>query len=261
MSGKPTRQERSGAASAPSPKADLREEARRVLAAAREGGVTLRATGGLAVWMRCPSAATPPLAREFKDLDVVGIPGQARSVTALLESLGYDADDEFNQLHGHSRLYFWDPSHERQLDVFIERIKMSHELDLAGRVELDDDTITLADLLLTKLQVFETNEKDLKDATAILLDHPLDEGGIDAARITSVLGSEWGWWRTATSTLDKVVAYAEGLGGFSGAEAVARRAEDLRRRIDEAPKSMRWRVRAKVGERVRWYELPEEIEG
>jgi hypothetical protein len=223
--------------------------------------VTLRATGGLAVWLRCPSAARPPLAREFKDLDVVGSPGQARPVTALLESLGYVADEEFNQLHGHSRLYFWDASNERQLDVFIERIRMSHELDLAGRVDLDDDTITLADLLLTKLQVFETNEKDLKDATAILVDHPLGEYEIDADRIASVLANDWGWWRTGTMNLDKVVAYAESLDGFTGADAVRRRAEDLRERIDEAPKSMRWRVRARVGERARWYEVPEEIEG
>jgi hypothetical protein len=241
--------------------ADLRSEVRRVLDSARETNIVLRATGGLAVWIRCPSAREAPLRRDFKDLDLVGPAGVAQPATALLESLGYRGDEEFNQLHGHQRLYFWDAQNHRQLDVFIERITMSHELDLTNRVALDEDTITLADLLLTKLQVFEINEKDLKDAAAILVDHPLDEGGIQVDRITLVLGNDWGWWRTATGNLDKVGTYVAGLDRFGGSATVAGRIEELKKRIEEAPKSMRWRMRAKVGERVRWYELPEEVEG
>lgn len=241
--------------------ADLRSEVKRVLDAARGAHVVLRATGGLAVWMRCPSAREAPLARAFKDLDLVGPAGVARPATALLESLGYRGDKEFNQLHGHQRLYFWDARNQRQLDVFVGRMTMSHELDLADRVGLDEDTITLADLLLTKLQVFEINEKDLKDAAAILADHPLDAGGIQVDRITSLLGIDWGWWRTATRNLDKVGAYAGSLDHFAGADTVSHRVEELKKRIEETPKSMRWRARSKVGDRVRWYELPEELEG
>ncbi len=230
-----------------------------MLDAAREEQVVLRATGGLAVWLRCPSARTPPLARDFKDLDLVAPAGIARPVTALLQSLGYAGDEEFNQLHGHQRLYFWDAANNRQLDVFVDQITMSHDLDLAKRIDLNEDTITLADLLLTKLQVFEINDKDLKDAAAILADHSLDEDMVD--RITSLLGSDWGWWRTATRNLDKVAAYAASLDRFEGTATVTHRVEELKQRIDKAPKSMRWRARARVGERMRWYELPEEIEG
>jgi hypothetical protein len=243
------------------PPRDLREEVTRVLDVSAQHRLVLRVTGGLAVWLRCPSAKRPPLEREFKDLDLVGQVGQAQPIADLIEGLGYLPDEEFNQLHGHQRLYFWDPTNERQLDVFIERIAMSHVLDLAGRVDLEDKTIPLADLLLTKLQVFETNEKDLKDAVAILVDHPIGNNGIDPDRIAEVLASDWGWWRTATATLDKVVAYGDNLDNFEGAETVRQRAEELRERIDQAPKSVKWRVRAKVGERLRWYELPEEIEG
>jgi hypothetical protein len=251
----------SESAKATTPDADLRSEVRRVLDSARAADVVLRATGGLGVWIRCPSAHEPPLARGYKDLDLVAPAGIAQPVTALLQSRGYKGDEEFNQLHGHQRLYFWDAVNNRQLDVFIERITMSHDLDLAHRVELDEDTITLADLLLTKLQVFEINEKDLKDAAAILVDHPIDHDGIQADRITSLLGSDWGWWRTATRNLDRVAAYAESLERFEGAAVVRHRVEELKECIEEAPKSMKWRMRAKVGERVRWYELPEEIEG
>jgi hypothetical protein len=243
------------------PLPDLRDEVARVLDASAQDRLALRVTGGLAVWLRCPSAKRPPLEREFKDLDLVGRAGQAQPIAALLEGLGYLPDEEFNKLHGHQRLYFWDPANERQLDVFIDRISMSHVLDLSGRVDLEDKTIPLADLLLTKLQVFETNEKDLKDAAAILLDHPIGDNGIDPDRVAEVLAGDWGWWRTATGTLRKVVAYGDNLDHFDGAETVRQRAEELRARIDQAPKSVKWRVRAKVGERIRWYELPEEIEG
>jgi hypothetical protein len=243
------------------PPPDLRDEVMRVLGAGSQVRLVLRVTGGLAVWLRCPSARRPPLEREFKDLDLVGQAGQAEPITALLEGLGYLPDEEFNQLHGHQRLYFWDPENQRQLDVFIERIAMSHVLDLAGRVDLEDKTIPLADLLLTKLQVFETNEKDLKDSVAILVDHPIGDNGIDPDRVAEVLASDWGWWRTATASLDKVVAYSDNLNNFDGAETVIQRAEELRALVDQAPKSLKWRARAKVGERIRWYELPEEFEG
>jgi hypothetical protein len=246
---------------AATPLPDLRDEVRRVLDAVERAHLVLRVTGGLAVWLRCPSARRPPLERRFKDLDLVGRAGEARAIQTVLGDLGYVADQEFNRLHGHQRLYFWDPANKRQLDVFIERIVMSHALGLAGRLDLDDETIPLADLLLTKLQVFEVNEKDLKDTTALLADHPIGANGIDPARVAQVLSSDWGWWRTATATLEKVVAYSDSLDHFEGRGIVRRRAGELRARIDQAPKSVKWRVRAKVGDRVRWYELPEEIEG
>jgi hypothetical protein len=243
------------------PLADLREEVARVLEATGAAGLTLRATGGLAVWIRCPSARRAPLARDYKDLDLVGLAGEARLATDVLAGLGYEPDHEFNSINGHQRLLFWDPSNGRQLDVFVDRMRMSHELDLAGRVDLDEMTISLADLLLTKLQVVEVNEKDLKDATAILLDHEVSPGAIDGERIVAVTTSDWGWWRTTADTLDKVVAYAGSLSTLAGADEVTTRAGELRALIDEAPKSLRWKVRARVGDRLRWYELPEEIDG
>jgi hypothetical protein len=240
------------------PKEDLREEAVRVLDAAAEEGVVLRAVGGLAVNLLCPSSRVPPLAREYKDLDLAGRRGDAAAITAFLGSMGYDPDEEFNALHGHRQLYFWDRRHGRQLDVFVERITLSHDLEVGHRLEATSRTLSPADLLLTKLQVVEVNERDLKDVCALLADQPIAADGIDLERVLEVLTADWGWWRTCTATLDAVTGYATALDGFDARERVLRSAQEVRARIDAAPKSVRWKLRAIVGERVRWYELPEE---
>lgn len=243
------------------PLSDVRAEAERVLQAADAAGVALRAVGGLAVYLRCLSARRPPLQRDYKDIDLVGRAGDARAIGRLMEELGYLPDAEFNSLHGHQRLYFWDQLNERQLDVFIESIAMCHHLSLSSRLERDARTLTLADLLLTKLQVVEVNEKDLKDAAALLADHDVSPDGIDPQHIVSVLATDWGWWRTATENLRKVSSYAGSVTGFESAAVIQARVEELLELIEGAPKSLKWKLRARLGEKVRWYDLPEEIGG
>ena len=234
---------------------DLRDEGRRVITLAVSQGVPVRLMGGVAVSLRCPSAARPPLVREYKDVDLAGLGSARREITRLLLELGYQADEEFNALHGRTRLLFHDPR-GRQLDVILDRFEMSHMLDLRQRLLLDEQTLTPADLLLTKLQVVELNERDLKDAAALLHDH--DSGD---ERVAELLASDWGWWRTVTANLDQLTQWVTTLPGFEhGAERVQDRVRTLRRRIDDQSKSLRWKARAKVGERVRWYELPEEPE-
>ena len=239
---------------------DLRQEAPRVLTELDRREIPARAVGGLAVHLRCPSAAKPPLVRDYKDLDLATRYSEVRPLTQTLEELGYEADREFNALHGRERLLFWDVANGRQLDVFVDRMVLCHTLEFGHRVQLEPRTLPLADLLLSKLQVVEIDERDLKDAAAILADHELDADGVDAERVTEVLAADWGWWRTATASLERVAGYAGDLGDFTGATAVTERIGALAERVEAAPKSRRWRMRAKLGERKRWYELPEEID-
>ncbi|HZT92875.1 MAG TPA: hypothetical protein VE985_00160 [Gaiellaceae bacterium] len=240
----------------PHPLAEIRDEGLRVVAAAEEHRVPLRLTGGVAVSLRCPSAAASPLARAYKDVDLVGLGRARRAAIDLLTALGYEPDEEFNALQGRTRLLFRDRTNGRQLDVILDRLEMSHVLDLKDRLLLEPETLTPADLLLTKLQVVEINERDLKDATALIHDHEaLDD------RVAQVLASDWGWWRTATENLEKIEAWVATLPGFEeGKKRIGGRLAMLRRRIEDEPKGLRWRARAKVGDRVRWYELPEEVD-
>jgi hypothetical protein len=233
--------------------ADLREEVVDLVARAGETGVDLRVTGGVAVALLCPSAAQPPLQRPFKDLDLVGRAKQRGQIEAVMTARGYAAESRFNLLQGSTQLMFTDPDTGRQIDVFLDKLSMCHELPLARRLTLYDVTLSPTDLLLSKLQIVEATDKDLQDVLALLLD-----GQIDVDYVAELLAGDWGWWRTSQGTLDKAEAFAAGMLDAPALERVRQAIAGLRAAIEAAPKSMRWKTRARIGERKRWYELPED---
>jgi hypothetical protein len=242
---------------------DLHVEAARLVDLIADAGVEARLTGGLAIARRCPSAHHPPLARAYADVDLVCATSATKRLGEVLVAAGYVSDTPFNSLHGNQRLYFHDPAYGRHIDVFVGVIRMCHEIDLRQRVTLLPDTVTPSDLLLSKLQIVELNNKDALDLIALLRDQPLAEGdhsAIDATYLAALWGENWPLWRTSQLTLRKVEATAKHMLDPEARDRVI----DMVKRLDEllanGPKSRRWKMRARVGDRVRWYELPEEIE-
>jgi hypothetical protein len=243
------------------PLADIVAEARRVLDAAAERDVPLRLLGGLAIALTAPEHRLLP--RPYKDIDFVTRRGQSREVTALLDELGYEGNERFNAMNGQRRLLFLDTVNERQVDVFVGSFQMCHQLPVQERLLVSTHTLPLADLLLTKLQIFALNEKDQRDALTLLFHHPLgdgDDGEINAAWIGELCGRDWGLWKTCTVNLERIRSGLHRYELTPEQEAVlTARIDELRRRIDAAPKGAKWKLRARVGERVRWYDEPEEV--
>ncbi len=243
------------------PLADPVAEGRRVAEAAAGRAIPLRLLGGVAIALQSPSSQSPPLTREYADIDCAIRDSARDQAVELLEELGYEPDREFNMLHGHRRLYFWDRGNDRHLDVFVDEANLCHRIALGERVEVDPLTLSLADLTVLKLQVMETNEKDYIDICALFADHDLseDESGINVPYISSLAASDWGLWRTMGIVAERSERFALDLQGFGPAEVVAERLRRLREDLDAVPKTRRWKLRARVGERKRWYELPEEV--
>ena len=233
----------------------LLDQARELITGGNAAGVTLRALGGIGIAFQCPAALRPPLARRWKDLDFIIPAGEQQRVDQYLEAAGLRADKEFNALHGRHRLNFAHAAHGYDVDVFVGRLAMCHTLDLSGRLTASEMTLDPADLLLSKLQVVETNDRDFLDILAIVSDHE-----VDRQRLLDVLAKDWGWYRTATEVLDKSAAYARELDGLDDRGQVLARLRALREDIEAAPKSRGWKLRARIGDRVRWYDLPEEVE-
>jgi hypothetical protein len=216
--------------------------------------------GGAAVNLHSPSARQAPLKRKYGDLDFVASSKQQASVQKLFESLGYEGERRFNTLNGHQRLLYLDGVNGRQIDVFIDRLKMCHVIELGNRLGHDGPTLTPADLLLSKLQVFEVNMKDLVDTIALLLDHPIadhDDDAINASYLGKLTSADWGLHRTLQLNTAKV---RDAVKAFEvDVDRVNQRLDELWVRVDGQPKSLKWRLRARVGDRVAWYELPEEV--
>jgi hypothetical protein len=243
----------------PDIEADVLAEGARVLSAARDRGLPLRLLGGVAVRLRARNGLPPALERTYGDLDFVTARRASGPAQKFFRELGYEPHVSFNGLNSKDRLLFFDEEHGRQVDTFVGAFRMCHEIPLEGRLELDETSIPLAELLLTKLQVIELNEKDVRDAVALLHGRELgDEDGdtVNAGRIAQLCSEDWGLWRTITRNLEacrqEVGAYGEDLAVVGNAFS------ELERRIEAEPKSRAWRMRARIGERKRWYDLPEE---
>jgi hypothetical protein len=244
------------------PLADITAEARRLLDGAVDAGVALRALGGLAVHEHMPTRH-PTLSREYKDIDLITTRRESSRVAEFLTRMGYQPDEEFNAINGHRRLLFYDTGNERQLDVFVGSFEMCHTLPLTDRLDAHPTAIPLAELLLTKFQVAELNEKDEIDIASMLLHHELadgDERTINAARVAQLCAADWGLWRTTKMNVERLHLRLEDLVADPAERAlVTERLDRLWRRIEEEPKSRRWKMRNRVGDKVRWYEEPEEV--
>jgi hypothetical protein len=241
---------------------DVQQEAIRIVNEVQARGVILRLLGGLAIRIHAPSASHRAFSRSYPDMDFA-TPNKAREVERAMAEIGYGGDREFNLLNGASRLIFYGATPEQKIDVFVGSFEMCHKLPITERIAVEPLTLPLAELLLTKLQIVQINEKDLRDVCALLLDHPVgstDGETINADRVAELCAKDWGLWRTITFGLDKVTAYSKGALDGSDAATIATRVAELRQVIDTAPKSIKWKTRSAVGERVRWYELPEEVE-
>ncbi len=234
-----------------------------MIAEAHREQVTLRVLGGVAVHLHTAGEVHPGLARPYRDIDLVTTRKHGRVAAQLLQELGYQPNERFNAMNGSTRLVFYDLEHERQLDVFVGEFRMCHEIPIADRLHLDEETVPLAELLLTKLQIVNLNEKDLRDIWAIVYEHEVgdhDENAVNSAHVARLLATDWGLWRTSRQTVETArarlaVAPLEETDRALMDERLAR----LWERVESEPKGLRWRSRAKIGDRSQWYEEPEEI--
>lgn len=223
-------------------------------------GAPVRALGGLGIALRAPEA-NPLLQRGFADVDLAAGKKSRRQVTEAMEEAGLEAEPEFNALQGSRRQIWWTPDRATHVDVFLGEFAMCHRLELDGRLPPDHQALAAADLLLMKLQVVELNHKDVTDAAALLSTHRLEEhdgeGSINRERIIDVLSGDWGFYTTATDNLEKVPDLVSAMDPELGRQ-VGETAAQIRAEVEDAPKSRAFKLRARVGRRKRWYEIPDE---
>ncbi|MDG6904486.1 MAG: hypothetical protein JRN20_01730 [Nitrososphaerota archaeon] len=244
------------------PQAEIFLEAEKIIQFAEERKITLRLLGGVGVWFVAPSASKIAYARRYNDIDLVGYRRQSGQIEKLFIDLGYRPREIFNKLQGDTRLMFFNEKNDRRIDIFLDKFVMCHEFNLKDRLELSERSLTPADLLLTKLQIVEINKKDILDVVALLVDIPISDkhSEIDRERIISFTSSDWGIYKTVSVNLEKIRTILPELAlPAADSELILERIDELVKTIKERSKTFGWKMRAKVGDKVKWYELPESV--
>jgi hypothetical protein len=245
-------------------------EGDRLVALAEERGVVLRLLGALAFAKRCPRHAflQETLKRVYTDIDFAAYGKQVKQVRALFADEGFVEDEHLYVESEGSRMVLNHPATGLHLDVFLDKLEFCHTVPWDGRLEKDTVTIPLAEMLMQKMQIVQINEKDIIDTIMLLLEHPLteDDQGVNVALVSGVCAKDWGWWRTLTMNLGKVKQMAASYEALPDAEKrrVGEQVDAALARIEAQPKSMGWRMRAKIGDRKKWYrdvsELAERVQ-
>jgi len=242
-------------------------EVRHIIEAGNQAGVLLRALGSLAFHIHCPHVGylQAEMGRAYTDIDLAAYSLQAKEIKALLTGMGYIENREVFMVSEGSRAIFENPTDHLHIDVFFEKLDFCHVIRWNGRLEVDSPTIPLAELLLEKMQIVKINEKDVIDTIMLLLEHPLgdsDQETINIGLIARLCAADWGLWRTITMNLDKVEKLAPGYAQLTGTQKakVVAQVDAALARIEAEPKPLAWRMRARVGDRVKWYKDVEEVQ-
>jgi hypothetical protein len=242
-------------------------ELKRVLNASQNAGIILRVIGSLAFQKHCQKYGylQAVMGRAYTDIDFAAYHKQAKEIQVLMAGLGYQENREVFIVSESNRAIFERPDTGLHIDVFYEKLDFCHVIYWKDRLEVDLPTIPLAEMLLEKMQIVQINEKDIIDTVMLLLEHPLGDNDLETINIKRVAGlcsTDWGLWRTTTMNLNKVRQHALGYNQLSRGqkETIEAQIKAALTRIEQEPKSLSWRLRARVGDRVKWYKDVDEFQ-
>ncbi len=234
------------------------EAATQIIDTAEKRGVRLRLLGGLAFKKLCQSSMDPRYFRENKDIDLMGRREDSRQIVKIMETLGYKPRELFNKLNMGQRMIYYDMGNKRRVDLFLDEFVMCHKFNFKENILAGTYTLPITQLLMTKLQVVEKTEKEYKDMIVAFHDYDVTLGpdGIRGDEIADLCSKDWGVYTTFWKSLEALMAKVEGLEDGERSRVVIR-VQKLMSMMESAPKSFGWKMRARIGERSRWYELPD----
>ena len=270
------------------------QESQEIVEKAKKEGIILRILGGLSIAIHCQKHKefAKKLGRigtgvvkgqEYSDIDYIAYRNQRKQIKELFEKLGYVKRKATLSTAASERQIYYHPKGWFYVDVFFDRLLVAnHPIDFRGRLELDYPTITVTDMLLEKIQMWEAfSIKDLKDCLLLLKAHEISEKSekeiIDVIYIARLLAQDWGFWYTATTNLKKLRKFVVDLDKLGreaqinpkqinkkDREEIVEKIDKLLEMIEKEPKSFKWKMRAKIGTKKKWYnpvERPETVGG
>ncbi|MBE0669416.1 MAG: hypothetical protein IH588_02410 [Anaerolineales bacterium] len=241
-------------------------ELKAILKASDDANILLRVIGSLAFQMHCPKFGylQAAMGRAYTDIDFGAYSKQSRQITEMMTKMGYVDNREVYIASEGERAIFDKPGTGLHVDIFYEKLDFCHAIYWKDRLEVDSPTIPLTELLLEKMQIVQINEKDIIDTIMLLLEHPLGETDHETINIkfaAQLCANEWGLWRTTTMNLDKVKQLAQHYTQLTDEQKskVISQVDEIVARLNSEPKPLAWRIRDRVGDRVKWYKEVDEV--
>ena len=239
------------------------DEALALVNDAEAKGIRLRILGSVAYRLQCPQNLHlfEDTKRVLTDVDFGAEKKQNSAIRKFLMERGYMPDEGIYMASEGSRHAYLHKDTGLNVDVFADELYFCHRIPFKNRLDLDSPTICTTDLLLEKMQIVEINLKDFKDTIVLMLEHPLshqEEGqkSIDTDYIVGLMRADWGFYHTFTTNLARVPSYLDEFPSMKPEQGtmVRSRVNELLKVLDEAPKTMSWKLRAKIGTRRKWYQ-------
>jgi len=245
---------------------DFVDEALKIVSAATQQGIVLRLMGALVVRLHCQKFLDlhDQMKRELTDLDFVTYRNQGDKLKLFFTELGYTPDEHILTYFGDKRQKYYNVTNGRGVDIFLDKLEMCHTIPFNGRLELDSPTITLADFILEKMQIVQLNEKDVKDTIVIFREHEVGESDketVNASYIAKILSDDWGFYYTVTSNLSKTKNTLPSVSILDDETRVdvSSKIDNVVKYIEKEPKTLGWKMRARVGPKKKWYRDVEEL--
>jgi hypothetical protein len=234
------------------------DAALQIIDLAETSKIRLRLLGGLAFKLLCPSAKNAGYRRSNKDIDLMGKREDTKGIMKTLETLGYKPREVFNKLNMGQRLIYYDMTNKRRVDIFLDEFIMCHKFNFKESILGDTYTLPITQLVMTKLQVVEKTDKEYLDLLAAFKDFPVSSGpeGINSEEIADICSKDWGMFTTFGKSLDALMERAKQLPDVERSDIVPR-IRQLLSVLESRPKSLSWKMRAAIGEKAKWYDLPE----
>jgi hypothetical protein len=236
-------------------------EAIQIIDTARKKGAILRLIGGLAVRNHCEIIDF--CERDYGDIDLVGLKKHFKKINEIFKELGYKENRNVAIATSGQQMQFYKEDLEDHVDVFLDTFRMEHDVVLKNRLTIEDYTISISDILVTKLQIYTMNEKDLRDILTIVKDIPLGEedksGIINMKYIAKLCSRDWGLYTDILSNIDKCLNLMHHYNLSSEeVEQIQSSFGVLKDAIEHEPKTLKWKLRAKIGKKKAWYRVVEE---
>ena len=219
--------------------------------------------GGLAVRAHCEDLEF--CEREYGDVDLVALGKQVVKIRLTFDSLGYTEDLSVARSTDGTRLLFHREDSQDHVDVFLDKLRMEHTIDLRNRLQIEDRTISVSDIIITKLIIHVMNEKDYRDIFTIMKDLKLGQedrqGVINVNYLASICSKDWGLFQDITSKIDECLQVMSHYNfNQSESDLIRDRFLSIRDAMESEPKSLKWRLRSLLGTRIAIRDTVEEEE-